>query len=76
MGLSREPFRCENGISVIPEVSPTEDPAAKILILPELWIGPDEVFTGRYPEIMDWIRKQYRQGVMIYAACSGVIMLA
>lgn len=76
MGLSRESFRCENGIPVIPDVSLAENPAAKILILPELWLGPDEVFKGRYPEIMDWIRKQHRQGVMIYAACSGVIMLA
>lgn len=76
MGLSRESFRCENGIPVIPDVSLAENPAARILILPELWLGPDEVFKGRYPEIMDWIRKQHRQGVMIYAACSGVIMLA
>ncbi len=27
-------------------------------------------------EIMEWIRRQYRQGAMIYAACTGVIMLA
>ena len=76
IGFSREPFRCENGIPVIPDVSLTEDPTANILILPELWLGPDEVFKGRYPEIMEWIRRQYRQGAMIYAACTGVIMLA
>lgn len=76
MGSARVSFRCENGIPVIPDVSLDDNPRADILILPEIWLGPDEVFQGRYPEIMEWVRKQYRQGVVIYAACSGVIMLA
>lgn len=76
VALSREPFRCGNGIPIMPDVSLADDPKVAILILPELWLGPEEVFKRRYPEVMDWIRKQYRQGVKIYAACSGVIMLA
>jgi transcriptional regulator GlxA family with amidase domain len=31
---------------------------------------------GRYPELLDWIRRRYREGAMIYSACSGSIMLA
>lgn len=73
---SHVPFRCGNGIPVIPDLSLTDAVKADILILPELWLGPDETFRGRYPEIMDWIRSQYQNGAMVYAACSGVIMLA
>ena len=49
---------------------------ADIVILPELWLAPDEHLKGRYPDLMDWIRYCYDQGAAIYSACSGSIMLA
>jgi transcriptional regulator GlxA family with amidase domain len=73
---SREGFRCGNGIPVVPELSLAEDPKADVVILPELWLGPDEEFKGRYPELMSWIRKKYHEGATLYSACSGAIMLA
>ena len=71
-----EPFMCGNGIPVIPHVGVDTDPSAEIVILPELWLAPDEDMKGRYPEMMDWIRRQYAAGATIYSACSGSIMLA
>jgi len=71
-----EPFVCGNGIPVTPHVAATDNPKADIVILPELWLGPDEDMTGRYPELMDWIRLRHRHGAAIYSACSGAIMLA
>ena len=73
---SGEPFICGNGIPVTPDLSVAEDPDARIVILPELWLGPDEHLQGRYPELMDWIRRQHRHGASIYSACSGAVMLA
>jgi transcriptional regulator GlxA family with amidase domain len=71
-----EPFACGNGIPVVPDCSVAENPGAGILILPELWLGPDEDIHGRYPELMDWIRCRYKEGSTLYSACSGSIMLA
>jgi transcriptional regulator GlxA family with amidase domain len=31
---------------------------------------------GRYPELMNWIRRQHKNGASIYSACSGAVMLA
>ena len=45
-------FCCGNGIPVNPECSITDDPDADIVIMPELWLGPDEDLSGRYPELM------------------------
>lgn len=73
---SRKPFRCGNGIPVAPDLSVASDPKADIVILPELWLGPAESIKGRYPALMDWIRRQYRRGAAIYSACSGAVMLA
>jgi len=71
-----ESFTCGNGIPVAPDCSVADNPGADILILPELWLGPDEDIHGRYPELMDWIRRRYKAGSTLYSACSGSIMLA
>jgi transcriptional regulator GlxA family with amidase domain len=71
-----EPFNCGNGIPVTPALSIADDPHGTIIILPELWLGPDEHLRGRYPELMDWIRRRHRAGASIYSACSGAVMLA
>jgi transcriptional regulator GlxA family with amidase domain len=76
VSLSREPFRCGNGIPVEPHVGLDEEPEADIVILPELWLAPDDDMRGRYPELLDWIRRRYRAGRTIYSACSGSVMLA
>jgi len=76
VALSREPFACGNGIPVIPSLSIDEDPEADIVILPELWLAPDDDMQGRYPELLDWICRRYRAGGTIYSACSGAVLLA
>jgi transcriptional regulator GlxA family with amidase domain len=76
VALSREPFRCGNGIPVIPDLAVDDDPEAAIVILPELWLQPDDDMRGRYPELLDWIRRRHRAGSTIYSACSGAVLLA
>jgi len=73
---SLEPFRCGNAIPVTPEFNVNDNPDADIIILPELWIAPDDDMKGRYPELLDWIRQRHRAGSTIYSACSGSVMLA
>lgn len=70
------PFACGNGIPVTPEISVADDPATDVVIMPELWLGPDENLKGCYPDLMDWIRRKHGQGAMLYSACSGAVMLA
>jgi transcriptional regulator GlxA family with amidase domain len=72
----RQAFRCGNGIPVRPDVSVADDPVGDIVILPELWLGPEEHLHGRYPELMDWLRRRYAAGASLYSACSGSVMLA
>lgn len=69
-------FSCGNRIPVNPDCAVTADPSAPIIILPELWLGPDETLTGRYPGVVDWIRRRHSEGSAIYSACSGAILLA
>jgi transcriptional regulator GlxA family with amidase domain len=72
----RERFRCGFGIPVEPEVAIHDLDRADIVIVPELWLGPDEHMRGRYPALTAWIRARYAAGAHIYSACSGAVMLA
>lgn len=72
----RTAFTCGNGIPVRPDCAVADDPAGDIVILPELWLGPDEDIEGRYPALMDWLRRRYAGGATLYSACSGAVMLA
>jgi transcriptional regulator GlxA family with amidase domain len=71
-----KPFTCGNNIPVNPQCSLEDAPKTDIIILPELWLGPDESINGRYPQVMDWLRQQYKRGASLYSACSGAIMMA
>lgn len=69
-------FRCGNNVPVIPDMSVNTDPEAEIVIVPELWLAPDDDLFGRYPRVVDWIRSCHRRSSNIYTACSGSVLLA
>ena len=76
LSTESRPFTCGHGIPVTPRYSLEDDPAAPIVILPEIWLGPDESIRARYPGLIDWIQRRYRAGSELYSACSGSILLA
>lgn len=73
---SKKAFTCGNDIPVKPDRSLADDPPADIVIVPELWLGPDEHLKGRYRPVMDFIRRKHAEGAYIYSACSGAVLLA
>lgn len=76
VSTGRRSFRCGNGIPVSPSVSIRDNPPADIIIIPQLWFGPDEQLAGRFPEVTGWIRERYARGARIYSVCSGALLLA
>ena len=76
VSATRDPFRCGNGIPVTPDLTLAEAAGADIIVIPELWLAPDDDLKGRYAEVKDWLRKRYRAGSFIYSACSGAVLLA
>ena len=70
------PFECGNRIPVSPDVTIESRYAPDIVIVPELWIAPDEVLAGRFTALVDWLRRQHVRGATLYSACSGALLLA
>lgn len=76
VSLSGDTFQCGNGIPISPDVSIADVRDAEILILPELWLAPDDDMRERYAAVKDWIRRLYDGGATVYSACSGSVLLA
>lgn len=70
------PFRCGNGIPVVPEVSIEEASRPDIVVVPELWLAPHDDLRDRHAAVKDWLRRCHRDGSLIYSACSGSVLLA
>jgi transcriptional regulator GlxA family with amidase domain len=75
-GVVRGRFECAHRIPVEPAAAIGEIDDADVVIVPELWLGPDEHLGGRYPELTAWITARYRAGACVYSACSGAVLLA
>ncbi len=76
VSVSDEPFLCGNAIPVRPDLTIRSRSDAGIVVVPELWLAPDDDLTGRYEELKDWLRERHRAGSTIYSACSGSVLLA
>jgi len=76
VSLSRDPFRCGNGIPITPDLTIEEKSDAGVIVIGELWLAPDDDLKDRYSELKEWLRQRYRAGNVIYSACSGAVLLA
>ena len=76
VSLSRDPFRCGNGIPITPDLTIEEKSDAGVIVVGELWLAPDDDLKDRYSELKEWLRQRYRAGSVIYSACSGAVLLA
>jgi len=76
VSVSLDPFLCGNSIPVRPDLTIEMQSDADIVIVPELWLAPDDDLKERYDDLKEWLRQRYRAGNTIYSACSGAVLLA
>lgn len=86
--LPAEPFAVEivarergatrgaSGLALTADRSFDEVESTDVVIVPLMMVeGPDWV-TGRYPRLVDWLRRRHRDGALLCSACTGVLLLA
>jgi transcriptional regulator GlxA family with amidase domain len=47
-----------------------------IVIVPSVLLGSDGGPLGRYPRLVEWLRRMHDQGAVLCSACSGIFLLA
>ena len=76
VSISSEPFLCGNAIPVRPDLTIHERSEADIIVVPELWLAPDDDLEHRYDDLKLWLRQRHHAGAVVYSACSGSVLLA
>lgn len=76
VGAERGSVALASGVPVEAMRSVSEVAATDIVIVPSVLLGPEGWARGRYPAIVDWVRRVHAEGALICSACSGVFLLA
>lgn len=71
-----EGFRSCNGIWIEPDASLADAPAPDVICIPDIFVAPDEVLSGRYDAEIAWIRERFAAGATLATACTGALLLA
>ena len=65
-----------SGVPIEVQHSIDDITACDILIVPSVLLKPGGWEMGRYPRLVDWIRRMHDGGARLCSACSGVFLLA
>jgi transcriptional regulator GlxA family with amidase domain len=47
-----------------------------VVIVPSILLRSEAWQKGRYPRLLDWVRRMYERGAVLCSACSGIFLLA
>ena len=50
--------------------------SSDIVIVPSVLLRPQGWEQGRYPRLVEWLRRMHERGAMLCSACSGIFLLA
>lgn len=72
----RVPVRWSNGLSLVGHRTCEEVERTDIAIVPLMMVDDAEWTVGRYPSLVDWLRRMHDRGAALCSACTGVLLLA
>jgi len=76
--LSRDgaPFVTGAGVRIHPHGAYDDVEAPKLVLIPDVMIGPQDDPSGRFDREIDCILRWYEEGAVIATACTGALLLA
>jgi len=72
----RSRLRTASGLPVPVHRGLDEIDRTDVVIIPSLLVEGGEWETGRYPEVVEWLRSAHGKGALMGSACSGALLLA
>jgi transcriptional regulator GlxA family with amidase domain len=76
VGEAAGPLQLASGLPVLVQRAIDEIDACDVVIVPSVWLAPAGWQTGRYPAVVDWIKRMHARGAVLCSACSGIFLLA
>lgn len=76
VGEKTGPLELASGVPIQVQRPVAEIKTTDIVIVPSVLLRPEGWKKGRYPGLVDWLRKMYDGGAVLCSACSGIFHLA
>jgi transcriptional regulator GlxA family with amidase domain len=76
VGERTGPLRLASGIPFEVQRAVADVDASDIVIVPSVLLGRHGWQTGRYPDLVQWVRRMHQGGARLCSACSGIFLLA
>lgn len=76
VALSRGLTPTASGLPVEVHASVGEVARTDLVIIPSVMVAGGQWRTGRYPEVVQWLREMHGSGATLCSACSGLLLLA
>lgn len=73
---SAAPISGASGLPLGPNRACAEIERTDIVIVPLMMVKNAQWIPGRYPELVDWLRRMYRQGATLCSTCTGALLMA
>lgn len=70
------PITLASGVPLYVQRAFDEIETSDIVIVPSILLRSGTWQKGRYPRIIDWLRKLHERGALLCSACSGIFLLA
>lgn len=76
VGQSVGPLELASGVPINVQRAVSDLETTDIVIVPSVLLRPEGWETGRYPALVDWLRRMHERGAVLCSACSGIFLLA
>jgi len=76
VAVSKGPVPLASGLTIAASAAVADVTQTDIVIVPSVVLRGGVWKTGRYPELVAWLRAQNARGAVLCSACSGVFLLA
>lgn len=76
VGASAGPLMLASGLPIEVQRAVQDIERTDIVIVPSVLLRADTWETGRYPALLDWLRRMHQRGALLCSACSGIFLLA
>jgi transcriptional regulator GlxA family with amidase domain len=76
LGTRRGPVTLASGIPIEARCGVADLTTSDIVIVPSVVLAGNRWETGRYPELVTWLRAAHDRGAILCSACSGLFLLA
>lgn len=70
------PLQLASGVPISVQRTIGTIETSDIVIVPSILLRPEGWEKGRYPRLVDWLRRMHDRGAVLCSACSGIFLLA